>query len=98
LNLNLNAIFNGFVYGCTIVKAYNFLQILFRNYLSPAVPGFQIAFSVLILTTLLTIIPVFHGTLAPKAIVYSTDNDSSRAIQTAQLTRWYNSGLGTLRK
>lgn len=30
-------------------------------------------------------------TSAPKAIVYSSDNDAGRAIQTAQLTRWYNS-------
>lgn len=32
-----------------------------------------------------------RSTSAPKAIVYSTDNDAGRAIQTAQLTRWYKS-------
>lgn len=32
-----------------------------------------------------------YETRAPKGIVYTSDNDVGRAIQTAGLTRWYNS-------
>jgi hypothetical protein len=47
--------------------------------------------SLLLLTTIINISALLHRTSVPKGILFSVDNDAGRAIQTAQLSRWYNS-------
>lgn len=45
----------------------------------------------LLLATLISIAFELRLTSAPKGVIYATDNDAGRAIQTAGLTRWYKS-------
>lgn len=46
---------------------------------------------ILFFLSVLNLSLVIRETSSTKGIIYSTDNDAGRAIQTVQLTRWYNS-------